>query len=263
MKSPNKPLWPHPKNRLTDEPHFCFLVTPPNSGSTAIAKLLNTSHRTTLLNDNGEAQWLVPGLCRPKERWDPDMEVDYASVKAVWLKQFQYLRDCVGSVDTVIEKSPPNLVRLDALADLFQNVSIIANNRDPYANIASIGYRYSRFDDRPTSEREDFAEKIAHQWVFRSRKISDILQKHACPLVTYEMFCEDPQTLIQSLNLPKGVADTIDIGANVAVKDYAEQGISNQNARQIEQLSAAEIDRISKVLETEPELLKTFGYKLF
>ncbi|MFT4959090.1 MAG: hypothetical protein ACI92Z_000162 [Paracoccaceae bacterium] len=253
--------WPRPINQLKTQPHFLFLVTPPNSGSTAMAKLLNSSQRTTLLHDNGEAQWLVPGLCR-KNRWNPDLKVNYASVKAVWLKQFQYLRDCVGDCDVVIEKSPANMIRLDKLIGLFDNVSIVASNRNPYANISSKGHRYGNFAERSAAEREETVEKLAEQWQLQSQTIADIVDRHKCPLVTYEDFCVDPGTLIKVLSLPEGVVDTMDISTNVLVKDYGDQKIRNQNARQIDLLSTAEKARIQAVLATKPELLARFGYAL-
>ena len=71
----NKSRWPTQRYDENNQPHFFFLITPPYSGSTAIAKLLNTSRKTMTLNSKGEGQWLVPGLCE-KDRWNPDKEVD-------------------------------------------------------------------------------------------------------------------------------------------------------------------------------------------
>lgn len=60
--------WPIVKYNSNDEPYFLFLLTPPYSGSTAMAQLINTSHKTMVLNKNGEGQWLIPGLS-DKDRW--------------------------------------------------------------------------------------------------------------------------------------------------------------------------------------------------
>ncbi len=56
----------------------------PYSGSTAIAKVLNTGSRTMLLHHTGEGQRLIPGLAG-RGRWRADMFVDYESIRAVWL----------------------------------------------------------------------------------------------------------------------------------------------------------------------------------
>lgn len=254
-------LWPRPRVKLAEQPHFLFLVTPPNSGSTAMAKMLNSSHRTILLNHNGEAQWLVPGL-NGKNRWDPAMEVDYESVKAVWLKQFEFLRACAGNVDVVIEKSPASLPRFDRIRALFDDTSVIASNRNPYANICSKGYRYANFANRPPAERAERVAILARKWQDQSRMIAGVIDRHNCPLVTYETFCADPARLIAALALPAGVAETIDTGASVLVKDYADQGVVNQNPKQIALLSAEEKAVIREVLATDMPLLERFGYGL-
>lgn len=257
----DRKMWPRPTNRLASQPHFLFLVTPPNSGSTAMAKLLNSSQRTTLLHENGEGQWLVPGLARPN-RWNPKFRVNYASVKAVWLKQFEYLRDCVGGIDVVIEKSPANMMRLDRLIGLFDDVSIVTSNRNPYANISSKGHRYGKFAERSPQEREEIVEKLALQWQVQSRVIADIIDRHECPLVTYEEFCIDPNNLIKVLSLPEGVTDTMDASTSVIVKDYQEEKVANHNTRQIALLSDAEKARIQVVLANDTDLLARFGYAL-
>lgn len=130
------PSWPLPRYDENNQPHFFFLITPPYSGSTAIAKLLDTSHKTMTLTPNGEGQWLIPGLCQ-QDRWKPEKEVNYESVKAVWLNAFQKEKRVNSHIDVVIEKSPPNMMRLDNLLSQFTDYSILANNRNPYANCAS------------------------------------------------------------------------------------------------------------------------------
>ena len=81
--------WPRPEYDKNNEPFFIFIVTPPYSGSTALCKVLNTSHRSMLLAPNGEGQNLVPGLCNT-DRWQPGLDVDYESVRAVWLSKFSH-----------------------------------------------------------------------------------------------------------------------------------------------------------------------------
>lgn len=263
LKEARKELWPRPKAVPETEPHFLFLVTPPNSGSTAIAKLLNTSPRTTLLHDNGEGQWLVPGLHR-FERWDGKRRIYYDSVRAVWLNRVLYLQQCTGNygIDTVIEKSPPNMVRIDGLLNAFNRVSLVTSNRDPYANVSSIAYRYLNFATEGPNEREAYIRKVVPRWIARSQMIRAITERHGCPMITYETFCSNPTYLIENAGLPDGVADMIDPTAQVSVKDYGQQGIVNHNDKQIDRLTPAEIDLIGSILSPEEALLKHYGYAL-
>jgi hypothetical protein len=49
-----RPKWPIPRYDEKDQPHFLFIITPPESGSTAIAKFLDSSPRTMTLTRMGK-----------------------------------------------------------------------------------------------------------------------------------------------------------------------------------------------------------------
>ena len=256
-----KPQWPKPKYRNGDQPHFFFLITPPNSGSTAIAKFMDSSPRTMTLTPNGEGQWLVPGLSAG-DRWNADKKIDYQSVKSVWLNAYQEKKLTSHEVDVVIEKSPPNMMRIVDLASQFSDVSMLANNRDPYANCSSRLYRYNKEKDINSSRRETILTDLAEVWLRRSRLIREIAENAGVPVLTYEQFCENPSLLLDMVSLPEGVAETISLNAQVKVKDYAVQSIVNQNDRQISDMTSDDIKVLGKVLGREEALLDYFGYKL-
>ena len=256
-----KPKWPKPKHDESDQPYFLFLLTPPNSGSTAIAKVLDSSPRTMTLTPNGEGQWLVPGLCSA-DRWDPDKEVDYSSVKAVWLNRYQKVKSQHSEVDVVIEKSPPNMMRIADLSSQFDRVSFLANNRDPYANCSSRLFRYHDVENVTLSSRQEILIDLARVWVERSRRIREFVEGGGVPVLTYERFWESPSLLLDMLSLPEGVAETISLNAHVKVKDYELQPIINQNQRQISNLTADDVDCLNSVLCPERDLLDYFDYKL-
>lgn len=253
--------WPLPKFDENDQPHFLFIITPPYSGSTALAELLNTSHRTMILQSRGEGQWLIPGLCEA-DRWDPKKEVNYLSIKATWLNVYQQVKRLTQNIDVVIEKSPPNMMRLDKLSSQFRDCSFIANNRDPYANCASILYRHHDADNLSLHERKGVLSGLVKAWVMRSNNIQELVLSRNIPLLTYESFCRQPSAIIDMLKIPKEISDSINPDANVRVKDYKLQPISNQNERQILKLSSEEIEYISEQLSSNRELLKFFGYRL-
>lgn len=253
--------WPSPKFDENDQPHFIFVITPPFSGSTALSELINTSHRTMILQPRGEGQWLVPGLCE-KDRWNPEKEVNYLSVKATWLSVYQQVRRLTQNVDVVIEKSPPNMMRMETLSLQFRYNSFIANNRDPYANCASILYRNHDADNLSPDKRKEVLGSLAKDWIMRSDKIKELISILNAPLLTYEEFCRKPSSVINMLNTPNGVSESINPDANVKVKDYNPQPISNQNERQISKLADEEIEHISESLKSNTELLEYFGYQL-
>ena len=252
--------WPVRPFEPGHEPHFLFILTPPYSGSTALAEILNTSHRTMLLEPRGEGQRLVPGLYE-KDRWQATKRVDCESVKSVWLHQFQYVHSLVRTVDVVVEKSPPNMMRIEQLAPVFQRYSLVVNNRDPYASSASELYRTFDVDTFSPSERGAALGKVAAKWLMRTRRLRDLAQTFDIPLVTYECFCAAPLEALRAMRLPAGVLDTVETHATLTIKDYAPQSLSNQNARQIARLTREDIDAISRVVCQDASLLEFFGYQ--
>ncbi len=253
--------WPKPYYDKNREPHFLFIVTPPYSGSTCLSRLINTSPKTTLLHPSGEAQRLIPSLCG-RGRWKAGMQVDYESLKAVWLNTYHNLEKLVGGIEVAIEKSPPNMMRMEKICAQFSNYSLLANNRDPYASCASRLYRDHLASEMSAEQRLEQLEQIAKAWLERSRKIRELTTRLDAPLLTYEQFCAHPRALAGKLQLHQDVVSTIQFDASVKVKDYPPQQIANQNSRQISQLSNNEIDAITRQLDTDKDLLEFYDYQL-
>jgi len=239
--------WPLPKFDNNNQPHFLFIITPPCSGSTALSQLLNTSDKTMILQNRGEGQWLIPGLC-DKDRWSEKKEVNYSSVKAVWLNKYQEQRRLNQNINVVIEKSPPNMMRIEKLSSQFKNFSLIANNRNPYANCASILYRRNNADNLNSDQRKKILSDLLQGWLSKSIKIQELVS--------------NPSDILDLLNLPDGISETINTSACVKVKDYDVQPIINQNERQISNLKSKEIEWLSNSLKASSNLLKFFSYQL-
>ena len=259
---------PHNKSKLSltqrnalDEPHFLFIITPPNSGSTALSQLINTSYRTMMLNNVGEGHRLIRGLCA-SDRWNPNKEVDYSLLKTVWLGKAHEIMQQDPLVDIVIEKSPPNMMRMEKIASQFNNTSFIANIRNPYAFCASALYRYHATDQLNSCQRQVILSNLAESWIMRSSKIKELIGIFNVPLLTYESFCADPSSILDVLNLPEGAVETINPYARVKVKDYELQPIKNKNKFQISKLTKAEIECVSRKLNSYPDQLEYFSYSL-
>mgnify|MGYP001812988629 FL=1 len=254
-------LWPRPAYQPDIEPHFLFIITPPYSGSTALAKILNTGSSTMLLHRRGEGQWLVPGLCEG-DRWSEGKFVDYESVRAVWLAKFQMRRQSRHQLQVVIEKSPPNIVRIRPLVARFPNHSLLANNRNPFANCASRLFRDRRATALSGNERLDALTQLVSSWLAVARMMRELIVELNIPLVTYEAFCSNPAILIDKLRLPAEVIREINFGASIKVKDYEPATLADKNAEQVNRLSAIEIDHIARELRRDDGdgLLAFFGY---
>jgi len=244
----------------TNEPHFLFILTPPYSGSTALIQLLNSGSRTMILEKRGEGQRLLPGLFEP-DRWDPGKKVNYQSIRAVWLNKYQHEVNSGRKIDVVIEKSPPNMMRIEKIISTFNNYSLLANNRNPYALCSSNMYRRFNAQDMPVSKRKEILTDLAKKWIIRSKKIIELTAKLNLPIITYEVFCDNPFLILNKLSIPAGVAESIDFNVNIKVKDSELQPIINQNERQISNLHISEIETLKKLFLEEADVLAFFGYK--
>ena len=104
--------------------------------------------------------------------------------------------------------------------------------------------------------------RLARSWIERSEKIRELVAQLRIPLITYEQFCRDPSSVKDALNTPDGVADSIDPDADVVVKDYTVQPVTDQNDRQIANLRDGERKQIRDTLHSSESLLRFFGYQL-
>ena len=83
---------------------FIFIVTPPYSGSTVLAKILNTSPTSMMLHPRGEGQWLIPSMCT-HDRWNPIKRIDWPLVKKTWYSRYNAINDLVGNIRIIIVKT--------------------------------------------------------------------------------------------------------------------------------------------------------------
>ena len=243
------------------EPHYLFVITPPYSGSTALAQVLNSAPSSALLQERGEGQWLVPGMgC--SDRWDESKKIDWKGVRIVWEKRIALLRALVQNVEVIIEKSPPNMVRVDDLVSVFPNHTLLAFNRNPYANCSSILFRHYNVEMLNEKERNEAVASLADAWIKRSNWVRKAIEEKGALHFTYEGFCSDTQGCIDQLSEKVPAFQDVDIERPLYVKDYEPQKISDQNSRQISKLSPEDVVIISQRLNRDSELVSYFGYKI-
>ena len=154
------------------------------------------------------------------------------------------------------------MMRMEQLTAQFTDYSVLANNRNPYANCSSILYRQYDVKNISSTKRKEIIECLARDWLTRSRRLKLLIENYNIPLLTYEQFCQCPSSILEVLQLPRGVSESINLDAEVKVKDYKVQSISNQNERQINNLSDVDLENISQILSTESQLLEFFEYKV-
>ena len=248
--------------------NWLFILTFPNGGSTALAKLLLTSPSTVSLTPNAEGQWLIPSMTRARDRWDENYSLSYRKVRAVWLDQ---VRKKTSGPCLVVEKSPPNMVRYDKLLSSFDGMKtdLITFTRDPYAVCASWHKRYDTDEmisnwslpcDEGMSEFQRF-ENLAEIWLRMARYIL-AAQPHARLNLRYEDFTADVPGAAKSLSSEIEMLSDISLEAKVKVKDYPDQKIINMNDRQISRLSDEQRAGLTSGLSKDRDTLDALHYQI-
>lgn len=263
------------------EPKFIFLLSPSNSGTTAIAELFKTSDNVSSLNSNSEGTKLIYGLRRTPEKlernWDPNLiekngvDLCSRSIRSVWVSEC-YRKHKSEGAEYFIEKSPPNMVRIDFLQSLFPNSILLANNRDPYAYVSSMFKRYIMNKERlGVKRRNNIMLKYSKNWVRISTILKGVIEKHNVPYLSYEKWCEQPtlyQTIIDNSIFAGKIK--LDLEKMMEVKKWKEwnykpkrTSVKNHNTKQIRQLLfESDIEVITNYLKDHKELLFYFGYTL-
>lgn len=254
-------LWPRVAIEDQPEPVFFFLLVNPYGGSTALAKVLDTSPKAMTLHDSGEGQWLVPGL-HQRNHWFADMEVDWESVRSVWLNVYQQKKRENDEIAVVIEKSPPNVVRAEQLRSNFECTRFLGFVRSPYATCSSVHHRYWMPANLLPAWRAKKFTLYATAWLRRASLVKEFVEKHSLEYFTYEQFCADTPACVEKINRACPELGGIDAGAQIKVKNKQVQTFTNQNERRIVLLKPADIQAINQVLETRPDVLEFFGYEL-
>ena len=240
---------------------FIFIVTPPYSGSTVLAKILNTSPTSMMLNPRGEGQWLIPSMCT-NDRWNPIKSIDWPLVKKTWYSQYKAINDLVGNIRIIIEKSPPNLVRFDQLINHFPNSISFAFMRNPYAYCSSLLHRHYSPSNLSAEDRSAVIRDTAADWLFRAKKVKESIDKFKLISFTYENFCASPQKYMDLILSRCPELEKINCEGTIQVKDYPVQKVINQNPRQIKLLMNTDIDLISAIISYESDLVQCFGYNI-
>jgi|GEM_PF-754547 len=243
------------------EPRFIFLLTPPNSGSTAIAQTFMSCQNVAGLKDNGEGQWLIKGLS-DSDRWSDAKQINKKSLRSVWMDTFNHLHEN-NQITHIIEKSPPNMVRIDILKETFPQHIVIASNRDPYANVSSKLFRYtSGLEGLSTNDRHRRVLQLTEQWVKHSTLLRHQIVKHNIPYLSYEDFCADPTSLQGLIDKSRFSGEiNLDFSGLVKVKDYCPQGIMDFNSKQKSNLRHEDFSAITDILKPHEGLLSFFNYE--
>ena len=250
-----------------------FVVSPNNSGSTLLHRLIAQSAEVWSLPREGQH---MVGFRGPSSRSE-GLPLVWAA-RTEWLARFTapgvydwehnrnlwyFLATSKRRTASVfLEKSPPFLLNVEALARGFPGARFVILVRNPYAVVESI-VRRSRRRESIASHGDLRLLAAQHvveclRWQVRNRdKLSD-----CALLLKYEELCADPPGAARRVQALVPVLNDLDFEQTVSVKQIYHGPVADQNPRQLARLTEEDLRMINTVFEPEAPLLGKFGYDL-
>jgi len=247
---------------------FLFITVPNNSGSKLIVELLKGCKNIIALPREGERFVDIPRAAsrlwtQTKQLEDMLNENNYnfTHIRTEWMKLWEKSAHYDSAEPKIfMEKSPPNVLRAQMYEKHFPNSYFIIMVRNPYAFVEGIIKR---------CPKKDRTEEATNHWVETTKKqIENVSILKNNLVFTYEALCDSPKKTEKLIStfLPE-LADVnlrrkVTLLATVIGPKSRSMAPTNLNERQIEQLSASQINTISNILKNHTNLLDFFGYKI-
>ena len=235
------------------ESKFLFILSPPYCGSTLLNQIISTSEDVSCNNHLGTREGqLLPGVKRfmfQKNRWDENVKYDWKKIKNVWMRYWDQ------SKSVLLDKSIPNIMRVNAIKKEFKNIFFICMVRNPYAQVEGI----IRRNEASAEYAANFAIKCLKYQKLNIEKEKNLL------FFTYEQLCEDQNTTIQKII--DFIPELFDIKTNIEFNahNYKTKGgmsITNLNQEKITKLSSQDILTINTIFKKNISLLTFFNYQI-
>lgn len=252
---------PTPPGIGTASTHL-FLAIPNNCGSTLAARLISQSEHVATLGAEGQH---VPGFAGPipRERGNAllftrqldelqdERFYDWPTIQELWNARWERTPGALIRM----EKSPPNIARIEMLRDNFPNACFVISWRNPYAQVEGI-MRGRRGTIGATTAAWhalsclDLARRALFIPVSQTR-------------MSYERICENPNRLITQVSeMVRVQLPPIDPDAPIKIKGRLWNGIRSTNDEQIERLDPRDVRVISEIFKTRRDLFKYFDYEI-
>jgi hypothetical protein len=228
---------------------YIFVLCPPYSGSTLLWKLLSTSDAVSAFSCEGQFLPEVVATMR-REPWNAEAEFPWPYIKEVWRHHWDL------SKPLLVEKSPANLIRAEAIAEHFSPAYFLVMVRDPYAHCEGL-MRRDGFSARGAAE---FSMRCFRAQMRNAESLPNVLRFTYCDLVSDPAgICRRIQVFIPELGelryREKFTVHSIDGDRN--------RQIVNLNSKKIRNLSSRDIRQINEVLLENRDVMEYWGYDYF
>ena len=231
---------------------YLFILSPPFCGSTLLTQIINSSRNVSCNNNIGlmEGQHLpiAKDLLFTKDRWSVEKKIDWIKVKSIWHKYWDL------SKPILLEKSPPNIIRVDKIKQHFNKVKFICLVRNPYAQIQS---NLRRYNTDIKLAATDYIKYLKFQ--------KENLNKYDSILIKYEDLTEKPE--IEKEKIVQQNSELNDIKINLQfsahnIRKSKKLPLTNLNKESIDKLSKEQLIAINKIFKKEENILSYFEYSI-
>lgn len=233
-------------------PNFLFILSPPYCGSTMLNQLLSSSKNVSCNNNLGTREGqLLPGVNQymfQSDRWEESVNYPWNEVKRIWMKYWDF------SKPIFLDKSIPNIIRVEEIEKVFSPIKFICMVRNPYAQVEGI----MRRNKQDAYSSALFAVKcLKYQSVNRDRDNTLFF--------SYEQLCENGEdTLRKIIDFIPELSD-IDLEMEFTSHNFKSEGkmkMVNLNDEKISRISLDDLKVINSIFEKEKDLLNIFDYKI-
>lgn len=261
---------------MSSDRRYLFIVCMNNSGSSVLARALESCRRVVGFPDEGQTFFQGADGFDPEKHAMPTPDsigasriwsekaalfenpahYDWDTIKRVWHREWAKHEHFLSERDNVfLEKSPPNVLRSHLLAQHFPGARFLLMVRDPYAVSEGI------------CRRDGYSlERAAAHWVrVATRQRHNIAELPRSLFFSYETLCADPRATADDIRAHVPGLEDLDLSRWIAsrtVDGEDERPLENLNAQHIARLSGDDIRQISGCLRPHRSLLEAFGYAL-
>ena len=228
---------------------------------------INNSYLPPFGNNEGQMAPSVKKIMRD-DPWNPDSTFDWQFIKKEW--------DTLANEEkkeVFIESSPPNIVRVSSILDVFKDCQYIFSISSPYSFIASNIYNYfykqkvltycGRQYDSLCLSLDDAVEVVAERWIENALIQKNNIESYGNSKlgITYEDFCANPAKLLDLM----GVEDLGDQAQTSSIKGKNNSKVSeivNMLPKNLAFLGLKGILKINSILKESSDLMACHGYEI-
>jgi len=234
------------------EHQFLFILSPPYAGSTMLNQLISSSENVSCNNNLGTREGqLLPGVKHfmfQKDRWDEKVQYPWEKARKTWLRYWDY------SKPIFLDKSIPNIMRVDEIEKVFSPIKYMCMVRNPYAQVEGL-MRRNKQDAKSAAE---FAIKCLY-YQSKNRKRENIL------FFTYEQLCDNGEEISQRMIKFMPELSDLDMNIELTSHNFKTEGkmkMVNLNDEKIAKISETDFEIINSIFVKNENLLSEFGYKI-